>query len=197
MILDRFCCFVLIASSTVRFPDVNCHYVRCCARMRRGIPCCTVRAWDSSRRVASIGQCEDQIQADGARAEPIQWKSCLIPLMAWVRTRLFPLICVGSRAECAVGYHAARFVAGMRPGAFNGAARRLELKRTVGAQHGVRKRYEFCAIFSAADGFRRDAHVDIRREAQRQTRPRRRSKLQVVAQAQTDASLPLGRPSLR
>jgi hypothetical protein len=57
----------------------------------RGIPCSTVRRWDPSRRVASMGQREVQIQADGARAEPIQWKSCLIPLMAWVRTRLFPL----------------------------------------------------------------------------------------------------------
>ena len=99
--------------------------------------------------------------------------------------------------ECAVGYHAARFVAGMRPGAFNGAARRLELKRTVGAQHGVRKRYELCAIFSAADGFRRDAHADIKRAAQRQTRPRRRSKLQMAVYARTDASLSLGRPFLR
>ena len=33
------------------------------------------------------------------------------------------------------------------------------------------------------DGFRRDAHIDIRREAQRQTRPRRRSKLHVAAHA--------------
>jgi hypothetical protein len=31
--------------------------------------------------------------------------------------------------------------------------------------------------FSAADDFCRDAHIDIRREAQRQTRPRRWSKL--------------------
>ena len=37
--------------------------------------------------------------------------------------------------------------------------------------------------FSAVDGFRRDAHLDIRREAQRQTCPRRRSKLQVAAHA--------------
>ena len=33
-----------------------------------------------------------------------------------------------------------------------------------------------CVRFSAADGFRYDAHVDMRRETQRQTRPRRRSK---------------------
>ncbi len=37
--------------------------------------------------VASMGQREVQIQADGGRAEPIYWKSCLIPLMAWVRAR--------------------------------------------------------------------------------------------------------------
>ncbi len=41
--------------------------------------------------------------------------------------------------------------------------------------------------FSAADGFRRDGHIDNRREAQRQTRPRRRSKLHVAAHARTDA----------
>ena len=59
--------------------------------MRREIPCRTFRGWDASQRIASMGQCEVQIQADGARAEPIHWKSCLIPLMAWVRDRLFPL----------------------------------------------------------------------------------------------------------
>ena len=48
--------------------------------------------------------------------------------------------------------------------------------------------------FSAADGFRRDAHLDIRREAQRQTRPRRRSKLHVAAHARTDACRLDGRP---
>ncbi len=42
--------------------------------------------------------------------------------------------------------------------------------------------------FSAADDFCRDAHIDIRRESQRQTRPRRRSKLHVAAQTRTDAS---------
>ena len=42
-----------------------------------------------------------------------------------------------------------------------------------GVQHGVRKHAEL----SAADGFCRDTHIDIRREAQRQTRPRRWSKL--------------------
>ena len=49
--------------------------------MRRGIPYRTFRGWDASRRIASMGQCEVQIQADGRRAEPIHWKSCLIPLM--------------------------------------------------------------------------------------------------------------------
>ena len=42
--------------------------------------------------------------------------------------------------------------------------------------------------FSAAEDFCRDAHIDIRRaESQRQTRPRRRSKLHVAAQTRTDA----------
>ena len=41
--------------------------------------------------------------------------------------------------------------------------------------------------FSAADDLCRDAHIDIRRESQRQTRPRRRSKLHVAAQTRTDA----------
>jgi hypothetical protein len=47
---------------------------------------------------------------------------------------------------------------------------------------------------SAAEGFRCDAYADIRREAQRQTRPRRRSKLQVAARARTDACRLDGRP---
>ena len=42
--------------------------VGCCARMRRGMPCRTFRGWHATRRVASIGQREVQIQADGRRA---------------------------------------------------------------------------------------------------------------------------------
>ena len=98
--------------------------------MRRGIPCRAFRGWNATRRIASIGQREVQIQADGGRA-------------AW-RAETMQIVC----------------------------------------------------DFSAADGFRRDAHIDIRREAQRQTRPGRRSKLHVAAQTRTDASLSLGRPSL-
>ena len=84
------------------------------------IPCRTFRALDASGcvTVASIGQREVQIQADGGRAA------------------------------------------------------------------GVRNDAE--SDFSAAEGFHHDAHADIRREAQRQTRPRRRSKLQVLARARTD-----------
>ncbi len=74
---------------------------------------------------------------------------------------------------------------------------RSEFKRTVGMQHGVRKRCRMCAIFSAADGFRRDVHAAIRREAQRQVRPRRRSKLQVLARARTDARRLDGRGQVR
>jgi hypothetical protein len=51
--------------------------------MRRGIvPYRAFRGWDASgRRIAPMGQCEVQIQADaGGRAEPLHWKSCLIPL---------------------------------------------------------------------------------------------------------------------
>jgi hypothetical protein len=49
--------------------------------------------------------------------------------------------------------------------------------------------------FSAADGFRRDA--DIQREAQPQTRPRRRrSKLRVLQCRRLYRHLSLGRPSL-
>jgi hypothetical protein len=49
--------------------------------------------------------------------------------------------------------------------------------------------------FSAADGFRRrDGLIDNRRETQRQTRPRRRSKLHVAAHARTDACRLDGRP---
>jgi hypothetical protein len=43
-----------------------------------------------------------------------------------------------------------------------------------------------CVRFSAADVFRFDAHGDMRRETQRQTCPRRWSKLQVPARTRTD-----------
>jgi hypothetical protein len=95
--------------------------VGCCARMRRVMTCRTFRGWHATRRVASIGQREVQIQADGGCA-------------AW-RAETMQIVC----------------------------------------------------DFSAADGFCRDAHIDIRRESQRQTRPRRRSKLHVAAQTRTDA----------
>ena len=104
--------------------------------MRRVIPCqCrTFGACDATRRVASIGQREVQIQADSRRAE-------------W-RAETMQIVC----------------------------------------------------DFSAADGFCRDAYIEIRREAQRQTRPRRRSKLHVAAQTLEPTlvgKLSLGRPSLR
>ncbi len=43
------------------------------------------------RHRGSAREVQIQVQADGARAEPMQWKSCLILLMAWVRMGLFPL----------------------------------------------------------------------------------------------------------
>ncbi len=63
--------------ATVQFPDVNCDF---CLIL---IPYRTFRGWDASpgRRIASMGQCEVQIKADGARAEQTHWKLCLIPLM--------------------------------------------------------------------------------------------------------------------
>ena len=42
--------------------------VGCCTRMRRVMPCRTFRGWHATRRVASIGQRDVQIQADGGRA---------------------------------------------------------------------------------------------------------------------------------
>ncbi len=150
--------------------------------MRCRIPHRTSRGWDASRHVASMGQWEVQIKADDGRAEPIRWKSCLIPLMhgfelvcfrcgmpaAVVSFLLRTLLIDCSVAyllhavtrfpdanshscrmlqahECAVGYHAVPFVAGMRPGALRqlGSARsrfKRPGRRTVGVQHGVRKR---------------------------------------------------------
>jgi hypothetical protein len=77
----------------------------------------------------------------------------------------------------------------------NWAARPDSSGRTVGVQHGVRKRCRSCAIFrpptvSVVTG---TLTVD-RREAQRQTRPRRRSKLHVAAHPRTDACRLDGRP---
>ena len=62
-----------------------------CAEGYYAAPLVPVMRADALRTCTSMGQCEVQIQADGGRAEPIHWESCLIPLMAWVRTRLFPL----------------------------------------------------------------------------------------------------------
>ncbi len=56
--------------------------------LRTNTPCDTMprRSWLGSEPArASMGQREVLIQADGARAEPIKRKSCLIPLMAWAR----------------------------------------------------------------------------------------------------------------
>jgi hypothetical protein len=41
----------------------------------------TARFVTGMRADALMGQCKFQIQADGRRAKPIHWKSCLIPLM--------------------------------------------------------------------------------------------------------------------
>jgi hypothetical protein len=73
--------------------------------------------------------------------------------------------------ECAVGYHAGPFVAGMRPGALRqlGAQREPEVQIQADGgraawRHGAETMQIVCD-FSAADGFCRDAHIDIRREA--------------------------------
>ena len=52
--------------------------VGCCARMRRGMPCRTFRGWHATRRVASIGQREVQVQADGRRAA---WRAETMQIM--------------------------------------------------------------------------------------------------------------------
>ena len=85
--------------------------------------------------------------------------------------------------------HAAPFVPWMRAGASRlrqwGSWREVRIQANGRAAWHAETMQVACD-FSAADGFRRDAHADIRREAQRQTRPRRRSKLQVLARARTD-----------
>jgi hypothetical protein len=61
--------------------------------MRRGIPCRTVHGPVGSERARLRQAARSRFKrtVPAARAEPVQWKSCLIPLMAWVRTRLCPL----------------------------------------------------------------------------------------------------------
>jgi hypothetical protein len=84
--------------------------------------------------------------------------------------------------------HAAPFVPWMRAGASRlrqwGSWREVQIQANGRAAWRAETMRIVCD-FSAADGFRRDAHADVRREAQRQTRPRRRSKLQVLARART------------
>ena len=148
--------------------------------MRRGILYRTVRGWDASRRIAPMGQCEVQIQADVGRAEPIHWKSCLIPLMhgfelVWFRCGIPAVVVSFLLIDCLddlflhavirfpdVNSHSCRMSRTNAPSdtmphdswlgcdparCGNGAVRGLELKRTVGAQHGVRKRCGLCATF--------------------------------------------------
>ena len=69
--------------------------------------------------------------------------------------------------ECAVGYHAAPFVDGMRAGTlpqWGGVRARLE--RTVGVRNRCGLRAMFCRRRFPS---RHDAHADLRREAQRQS----------------------------
>ena len=189
--------------------------------MRRGILYRTVRGWDASRRIAPMGQCEVQIQADVGRAEPIHWKSCLIPLMhgfelVWFRCGIPAVVVSFLLIDCLddlflhavirfpdVNSHSCRMSRTNAPSdtmphdswlgcdparCGNGAARGLSRIEADGGRAAWRaETMRIVRDFSAADGFRRDAHLDIRREAQWQTRPRRRSKLRVAAHARTDA----------
>ena len=193
--------------------------------MRRRILYCTFRGWDASRRIASMGQCEVQIQADGGRAEPIHWTSCLIPRMrgfelVWFRCGIPAVVVSFLLIDCLVDYllHAVtRF-----PDANSHSRRMLRMNapwdtmphlswlecdpaRCVNlAARGPDSSGRACSMacgndadcvrFFGPDGFRRDGHIDNRREAQRQTRPRRRSKLHVASHARTDACRLNGRP---
>ena len=72
--------------------------------------------------------------------------------------------------------HAAPFVPWMRASASRfrqwGSWREVQIQANGRAAWRAETMQIVCdfAAFSAADGFRRDAHADIRREAQRQTR---------------------------
>ena len=79
----------------------------------------------------------------------------------------------------------------MRAGALHSMGQR---EVQIQADGGRAEPTRIACDVSAADGIRRDVHADMRREAQRQTRPRRRSKLQVAAHARTDACRLDGRP---
>ena len=78
------------------------------------------------------------------------------------------------------GWHATRRVASI-------GQREVQFQADGGCAAWRAETMQIVCDFSAADDFCRDAHIDIRREAQRQTRPRRRSKLHVAAQTRTDA----------
>ena len=78
------------------------------------------------------------------------------------------------------GWHATRRVASI-------GQREVQFQADGGCAAWRAETMQIVCDFSAADDFCRDAHIDIRRESQRQTRPRRRSKLHVAAQTRTDA----------
>ena len=85
------------------------------------------------------------------------------------------------------GWHATRRVASI-------GQREVQFQADGGCAAWRAETMQIVCDFSAADDFCRDAHIDIRRESQRQTRPRRRSKLHVAAQTRTDACRLDGRP---
>ena len=76
------------------------------------------------------------------------------------------------------GWHATRRVASI-------GQREVQFQADGGCAAWRAETMQIVCDFSAADDFCRDAHIDIRRESQRQTRPRRRSKLHVEPHAQT------------
>ncbi len=78
------------------------------------------------------------------------------------------------------GWHATRRVASLAIG-----QREVQFQADGGCAARRAETMQIVRDFSAADDFCRDARIDIRRESQRQTRPRRRSKLHVAAQTRT------------
>jgi hypothetical protein len=93
------------------------------------------------------------------------------------------------------GWHATRRVASIASGQRE-VKQLVQIQADGGCAAWRAETIRIVCDFSAADGSCRDAHIDIRRESQRQTRPpaRRRSKLHVAAQTRTDACRLDGRP---
>jgi hypothetical protein len=134
---------------------MGCHTARSVAGMRAD----ALRQWGSARSRFK--------RTVGVRRAPFHWKSCLIPLIHGLE---LVLVCFRCGIPAAVvsfllvdctfcGWDASRRTASI-------GQREVQIRADGGRAAWRTETMQIVCDFSAADGFRRDAHIDIQREAQ-------------------------------